>query len=76
MTERTLVICDKCNKEIANDEKYLNAGTYGIHLHLTCLNQMPTRDFIIMLDIECKVMTGQDWATAVKGPSYFRKEYE
>lgn len=72
MTERTIVTCDKCNEEIAKGVLYLNAVSYGIHLHLSCLTELSAREFIVMADIESKVMRDHDWLNATKAPSYFR----
>ena len=74
MTQKTVTICDHCGKNIAEDEKFINAGTYGIHLHLKCIEDLNALDLVAILDLDdIKLMVGEDWQGSEKLPSAVRR---
>ena len=73
--ETTVVMtCDYCKKEITKESFYLEAGSYGIQLHLGCVSTMNGEQFIVVLGLDdIKVMQRDDWEKAVKANSYYRR---
>ena len=74
MSERIVITCDECKKEIRDQQRFVNAGVYGIHLHEGCINKLSARDIIVMFNLDdIKIMILNDWQGSVKAPSYWRR---
>lgn len=76
MTQTTFITttCDKCHKQIPQDEKYLNVGAYGVHFHIKCAKEMTGWEMVAKLSLDAQVMIGDDWESAVKAPRYIRQD--
>lgn len=71
-TEVTLK-CDLCIQIIPLDNKFINAGSYGTEICMTCFTEMSAAELVLMFGLDdVKVMPYEKWNESVKLPSYIR----
>jgi hypothetical protein len=58
MAKKTMVICDKCRKEINTvetsdtPEEWIDAGAYGVEIHVECLESMKVKNVLKLLGLD------------------------
>ena len=69
MGRKTIVtlICDRCKEEIDQEERYINAETYGFIFHVLCFTSMSAHELVRLLTLdEIKIMVDGRWEDAEK----------
>ena len=69
MSSQTIkvVTCDVCKKEITASEKYIDAGSYGIHMHKFCALDLSFYSVVRILGLDdIKYMYIDGWQDADK----------
>lgn len=62
MSNRTIRTCDICHNDIAINQYYINAGTYGADFHVVCARSIDFLSFVKLLNLdEIKFMVNEDW---------------
>lgn len=66
-TVKVTLTCDKCKNSIDIKDLFISAGTYGVDIHIVCLNTMNAVELIKLLRLdEIKLMHYNDWQNAEK----------
>lgn len=53
MSEIRRIICDICEKDVdRNDGEFVDAGVYGVHMHLSCLKNTGGLELMQVLGLD------------------------